>query len=156
MLFSRVKISSFCVKAHLVFHWWLYNKTVYHLDNSMTIKWCWLAYVEQCCAGVEGFNERVCVKRFFPFTLLLFPSLFVLSPWNTWSVQLDVSLHEQSPSSIMRLCVFSHVTIVNGFLSSLDCTKLGHFSVCERSKQIPPQTLSDKILLVEQWTLKRQ
>ena len=26
MLFSQVKISSFCAKAHLVFHWCLYNK----------------------------------------------------------------------------------------------------------------------------------
>ena len=26
MLFSRVKISSFRAKAHLVFHWCLYNK----------------------------------------------------------------------------------------------------------------------------------
>ena len=25
MLFSHVKISSFRAKAHLVFHWWLYN-----------------------------------------------------------------------------------------------------------------------------------
>ena len=26
MLLSHVKISCFCVKAHLLFHWWLYNK----------------------------------------------------------------------------------------------------------------------------------
>ena len=89
----------------------------------------------------------------FPFSLYPFPFKHLML--KNYSVQLDVSLHGQSWSSIMRLCVFSHVTIVNGFLSSLDCTKLGHFSVCERSKQIPPQTLSDKILFVEQWTLKR-
>lgn len=70
----------------------------------------------------------------FPFSLCPFPLKHLML--KNYSVQLDVSLHEQSPSSIMRLCVFSHVTIVNGFLSSLDCTKLGHFSVCERSKQI--------------------
>ena len=29
MLFSHVKISSFRVKAHLVFHWCLYNKHIY-------------------------------------------------------------------------------------------------------------------------------
>ena len=29
MLFSHVKISSFCAKAHLVFHWCLYNKMLY-------------------------------------------------------------------------------------------------------------------------------
>ena len=29
MLFSRVKISCFRAKAHLVFHWCLYNKHIY-------------------------------------------------------------------------------------------------------------------------------
>ena len=29
MLFSHVKISSFCAKGHLVFHWCLYNKCIY-------------------------------------------------------------------------------------------------------------------------------
>ena len=29
MLFSRVKISCFRAKAHLVFHWCLYNKNTY-------------------------------------------------------------------------------------------------------------------------------
>ena len=29
MLFSHVKISSFCAKAHLVFNWCLYNKNVF-------------------------------------------------------------------------------------------------------------------------------
>ena len=28
MLFPVVKISSFCKKAHLVFHWCLYNKLI--------------------------------------------------------------------------------------------------------------------------------
>ena len=32
MLFSLVKISSFRAKAHLVFHWCLYNKYVYSLS----------------------------------------------------------------------------------------------------------------------------
>ena len=32
MLFSRVKISCFCAKAHLVFHWCLYNKKCYKKD----------------------------------------------------------------------------------------------------------------------------
>ena len=31
MLFSHVKISSFCTKAHLVFHWCLYNKPDYYM-----------------------------------------------------------------------------------------------------------------------------
>ena len=29
MLFSHLKISSFCAKAHLIFHWCLYNKYIY-------------------------------------------------------------------------------------------------------------------------------
>ena len=34
MLFSRVKISCFRAKAHLVFHWCLYNNSVYPLNIS--------------------------------------------------------------------------------------------------------------------------
>ena len=33
MLFSHVKISSFRAKAHLVFHWCLYNKCCYYPRN---------------------------------------------------------------------------------------------------------------------------
>ena len=36
MLFSQVKISSFCAKAHLVFHWCFYNKL-------------WLALPDEIC-----------------------------------------------------------------------------------------------------------
>ena len=35
MLFSCVKISCFCMKAHLVFHWCLYNKKLYQTRKSM-------------------------------------------------------------------------------------------------------------------------
>ena len=35
MLFSHVKISSFCAKAHLVFHWCLYNNLLWY--NSFNI-----------------------------------------------------------------------------------------------------------------------
>ena len=34
MLFSHVKISSFRLKAHLVFHWCLYNKSIYSRGAS--------------------------------------------------------------------------------------------------------------------------
>ena len=34
MLFSHVKISCFRAKAHLVFHWYLYNKGLYHLRQG--------------------------------------------------------------------------------------------------------------------------
>ena len=36
MLFSRVKISCFRAKAHLVFHWCLYNKIIF---TTMTAAW---------------------------------------------------------------------------------------------------------------------
>ena len=35
MLFSYVKISSFRAKAHLVFHWCLYNKEIYPMDSAI-------------------------------------------------------------------------------------------------------------------------
>ena len=35
MLFSGVKISYFRAKAHLVFHWCLYNKTYYYCDHYL-------------------------------------------------------------------------------------------------------------------------
>ena len=37
MLFSHVKISCFHVKAHLVFHWYLYNKLLYALVPETTL-----------------------------------------------------------------------------------------------------------------------
>ena len=38
MLFSHVKISSFCAKAHLVFHWCLYNKIILIMLGQ---DWCY-------------------------------------------------------------------------------------------------------------------
>ena len=35
MLFSHVKISSFRAKAHLVFHWCLYNKNSYGEETHL-------------------------------------------------------------------------------------------------------------------------
>ena len=37
MLFSLVKISSFRAKAHLVFHWCLYNKEIYPVDGAILL-----------------------------------------------------------------------------------------------------------------------
>ena len=37
MLFSHVKISSFRAKAHLVFHWCLYNKVKYSIAHLSTV-----------------------------------------------------------------------------------------------------------------------
>ena len=34
VIFSRVKISCFRAKAHLVFHWYLYNKILYALGGN--------------------------------------------------------------------------------------------------------------------------
>ena len=36
MLFSHVKISCFRAKAHLVFHWYLYNKRPHYIDKTHT------------------------------------------------------------------------------------------------------------------------
>ena len=35
MLFSHVKISCFRAKAHLVFHWYLYNKHRYFMSDEI-------------------------------------------------------------------------------------------------------------------------
>ena len=40
MLFSHVKISSFCAKAHLVFHWCLYNKFSSYSNFKQYFKVC--------------------------------------------------------------------------------------------------------------------
>ena len=42
MLFSHVQISSFRAKAHLVFHWCLYNKIISTLVPGYTL---WPVYV---------------------------------------------------------------------------------------------------------------
>ena len=42
MLFSHVKISSFRTKAHLVFHWCLYNKIIYFDIIHSTYHYCYL------------------------------------------------------------------------------------------------------------------
>ena len=36
MLFSLMKISCFHVKAHLAFHWCLYNKMIYYMASSLS------------------------------------------------------------------------------------------------------------------------
>ena len=46
MLFSQVKISSFRAKAHLVFHWCLYNKVIY------------LTIIPRVCVGF-GYNHLI-------------------------------------------------------------------------------------------------
>ena len=37
VIFSRVKISSFRAKAHLVFHWCLYNKIMLHVCDIYVV-----------------------------------------------------------------------------------------------------------------------
>ena len=39
MLFSHVKISCFRAKAHLVFHWYLYNKLPYEKAHVESPNW---------------------------------------------------------------------------------------------------------------------
>ena len=42
MLFSHVKISCFRAKAHLVFHWYLYNKSKYCHITPLLVDLHWL------------------------------------------------------------------------------------------------------------------
>ena len=37
VLFSHVKISRFCAKSHLVFHWGLYNEIIYCMVTDMIL-----------------------------------------------------------------------------------------------------------------------
>ena len=37
VIFSHVKTSCFCAKAHLVFHWCLYNKDFYYMEKSVLL-----------------------------------------------------------------------------------------------------------------------
>ena len=48
MLFSHVKISCFRAKAHLVFHWYLYNKEIYVIHES----------TQYCLQPIEGLMEE--------------------------------------------------------------------------------------------------
>ena len=59
MLFSHVKISCFRAEAHLVFHWYLYNKNSYFCHDcyyaiwSSLSAWAWAAYgLHSLCRGV--------------------------------------------------------------------------------------------------------
>ena len=38
VILSHVKISSFCAKAHLIFHWCLYNKYMYCIQDNLVIR----------------------------------------------------------------------------------------------------------------------
>ena len=49
MLFSHVKISSFRAKAHLVFHWCLYNKDCYFAGET-----------------IQNIRRQMSLSEFFP------------------------------------------------------------------------------------------
>ena len=55
MLFSRVKISCFRAKAHLVFHWYLYNKFYYRISKACCIK---ILKSIKCLANVQELQQK--------------------------------------------------------------------------------------------------
>ena len=57
-LFLHVKTSSFRAKAHLVFHWCLYNKIRYRVPKSDVIKMKFLKLWD-----LSGYSERTMSKR---------------------------------------------------------------------------------------------
>ena len=65
MLFSHVKISCFRAKAHLVFHWYLYNKFVYviglhavQFGNNWMRKIPWTAKLDEAVGRVQFSSPR--------------------------------------------------------------------------------------------------
>ena len=98
MLFSRVKISCFRAKAHLVFHWCLYNNSVYPLNISN--KWQ-LALITKWNANVKFFSHdfwlvsfinypviRCHMKHHIVFVHVCFTLSLFSIPWKSFS---DVS-----------------------------------------------------------------
>ena len=76
MLFSQVKISSFRAKAHLVFHWCLYDKVIY------------LTIVPRVCVGF-GYNHLISkkgewnncfIKNAFRGIFFFFNTMLVIRP----------------------------------------------------------------------------
>ena len=65
MLFSHVKVSCFRAKAHLVFHWCLYNKTrtssfvfLFLLFFFIGVSWSENATVPQACSSLRDSRDR--------------------------------------------------------------------------------------------------
>ena len=65
MLFSHVKVSCFRAKAHLVFHWCLYNKTrtssfvfLFLLSFFIGVSWSENATVPQACSSLRDSRDR--------------------------------------------------------------------------------------------------
>ena len=53
MLFSHVKISCFRAKAHLVFHWYLYNKYYYYMYLGVTRHCKWHSVLHEMHSGLD-------------------------------------------------------------------------------------------------------
>ena len=59
VIFSHVKIPSFCVKAHLVFHWCLYNIMIYLLNVNLKIYiFCTSGALQKFVNDANGEEER--------------------------------------------------------------------------------------------------
>ena len=58
MLFSHVKISYFRAKAHLAFHWYLYNKREYSSPGRNSIKCDILAYSRFSLSRHQNKNRK--------------------------------------------------------------------------------------------------
>ena len=64
MLFSHVKMSCFRVKAHLVFHWYLYNKNHYFAPATVT--------ASQKEKQVKVIQEHFTLSCFLQISLIMF------------------------------------------------------------------------------------
>ena len=65
MLFSRVKISCFRAKAHLVFNWCLYNKKLIHQVKTTMQPWLlWLFVWVEVVTCLDWLVTTVCISCF--------------------------------------------------------------------------------------------
>ena len=88
MLFSHVKISSFRAKAHLVFHWCLYNKVKYSsLTCQQSVIWPIRSWHQNLVSWMGG------IKTVFRLPQAMFFFLFLLC--STWEPVHRLVMHAQ-------------------------------------------------------------
>ena len=86
MLFSRVKISCFRAKVHLVFHWCLYNK-LYHVKTenpSFRVAWVHWTTLSHPVTRTNGNNVDPLFVQTYPSiqTLVDILGLYSVTPSN--------------------------------------------------------------------------